>query len=191
MRAILLISLVYLVGCGLAQDVTEACAGDLDPLCDITLGHDRDTKDQDDIKELETEIDEVNEQLLDLHEALVNYLDSLEEDIVDLIEEQNEDAQEEITTILEQQDATQDHINTITSEIAELQGYENIVEFIDPCGDGSGFDEVLLRTSSGQLVAYFQQGGNRFLTLLEPGNYRTTDNQRCNFTITSDFEVVD
>lgn len=59
----------------------------------------------------------------------------------------------------------------------------NIVGVIDPCGDGPGFDEILLQMQNGQLVAYFETGGNRFLSLLSNGNYRTTDQQSCNFSV--------
>jgi len=69
-------------------------------------------------------------------------------------------------------------------------GQNAILEIIDPCGDNPGqFDEVLFRLSSGEVVAYFEQGSKRFLTVLNPGNYRTTDTQNCNFTITEDMQV--
>lgn len=62
-------------------------------------------------------------------------------------------------------------------------GLDAVIEIVDPCGDGAGFDEILLVLSSGEIVAYFESGGNRFLTVLVNGNYRTTDAQACNFTI--------
>lgn len=65
-----------------------------------------------------------------------------------------------------------------------------ITEVIDPCGDGPGFDEVILRLGVDQLVAYFEQGGDRFLSILTPGNYSTTDSQSCPFTVNSDFSVT-
>lgn len=58
-----------------------------------------------------------------------------------------------------------------------------ISEIIDPCGDGAGFDEVILKLVNGKFMAYFQQGRYRFLGLLTDGTYRTTDAQRCVFTI--------
>jgi len=62
-------------------------------------------------------------------------------------------------------------------------GQDSIVEIIDPCGDGTGFDEVLLVLSSGEILAYFEQGNNRFLSVIPDGNYQTTDAQRCNFSV--------
>jgi hypothetical protein len=58
-----------------------------------------------------------------------------------------------------------------------------VVEFKDPCGNGVGYDEVLMKTQNGKFVAYFEDGGRRFLSVLENGTYRTTDQSRCNFTV--------
>jgi len=73
-----------------------------------------------------------------------------------------------------------------TSEAVE----STIVRFIDPCGAHTGFDEVILQMSSGELVAYFEDGGKRFLTILDPGVYQTTDAQKCIFKVTNEMEVV-
>lgn len=60
----------------------------------------------------------------------------------------------------------------------------SIQELYDPCGDDANNpDEILLVMGNGNVVAYFQQGSKRFLTKLGNGNYRTTDKQKCNFTI--------
>jgi hypothetical protein len=65
-----------------------------------------------------------------------------------------------------------------------------VIKFIDPCGDSSSYDEVILRMSSGELVAYFEDGSRRFLSILSPGVYQTTDAQKCIFKVTNDMEVV-
>lgn len=66
-----------------------------------------------------------------------------------------------------------------------------VVELIDPCGDNPDhFDEVLFRLANGQLIAHFSQNSLQFLTVIGPGNYRTTDAQSCHFTVTSDLSVV-
>jgi prefoldin subunit 5 len=80
--------------------------------------------------------------------------------------------------------------NNLLVDVAQLENNENIVQFIDPCLDGPGFDEVLLKTSSGKLVAYFETGSKRFLSLLTPGSYRTTDQQGCNFTVHGNMSVT-
>lgn len=72
-----------------------------------------------------------------------------------------------------------------------IDGENAILEVIDPCGPNeSGYDEVIFRLNTGDLMAYFESGSRRFLTLLTPGNYVTTDDQKCNFQITEDMEVL-
>lgn len=68
-------------------------------------------------------------------------------------------------------------------------GSDAIVELLDPCGPSGGYDEVLLRFADRSLVAYFEQGSNRFLVKLSPGTYRTTDMQQCVFTIDKEMNV--
>lgn len=60
-----------------------------------------------------------------------------------------------------------------------------VTEIIDPCGDDPGkFDEVLLKLYDGSYVSYFEDGGKRFLTVLEFGKiYQTTDRQKCKFKV--------
>ena len=50
----------------------------------------------------------------------------------------------------------QDVVNGQQAALVQLETYESIVEFIDPCGDGVGYDEVLLRTKFGKLIVYFE-----------------------------------
>ena len=69
-------------------------------------------------------------------------------------------------------------------------GRDAIIEIIDPCGKQTTYDEVLLRTSSGLLLAYFENGGKRFLTEIRPGRYVTTDGTNCLFTVTNDGQVL-
>jgi hypothetical protein len=69
-------------------------------------------------------------------------------------------------------------------QLSALEG-KTITEIIDPCGNSAGFDEVLLKTGDGKVLAYFESGSNRFLGLLSAGNYRTTDGTKCNFAVSS------
>lgn len=63
-----------------------------------------------------------------------------------------------------------------------------IVEVIDPCGDEPGsVDEVLFRLWTGEIAAWYKNTG---FVILEPGQYRTTDYQKCVFTVTEDYEVI-
>lgn len=64
-----------------------------------------------------------------------------------------------------------------------------ITEMLDPCGDGPGYDEVLLRLANGNLVAHFFSGNFQFLTTLSPGAYVTTDQQACQFSVDAGGQV--
>ena len=104
---------------------------------------------------IQVKLSELDTSQVSLHESLINYSAAL-----------------------------QLQIDSINESVVELQLQESVVEFIDPCGDGTGFDEVLMKTKSGKLIAYFESGSNRFLSILVDGNYRTTDQQACNFSVT-------
>lgn len=70
---------------------------------------------------------------------------------------------------------------------ARVQGLEDNLQVFsvqDPCGNGPGFDEVILSTNIG-LIAFFESGTNRFLTVLSNGTYQTTDAQHCLFTVSN------
>ena len=88
----------------------------------------------------------------------------------------------------------QTQANSMQVQITQLEMNENITDIVDPCGSHAGYDEVLLRTSSGKFIAYFQVGnGNnqkRFLSVLEENVlYQTTDVQACVFKIVNS-EIV-
>lgn len=66
-----------------------------------------------------------------------------------------------------------------------------IVEIIDPCGDNPGqFDEVIFRLADGSLITHYSDTNLHFLTVLSPGNYRTTDKQSCRFNVSSSLAVT-
>ena len=55
-----------------------------------------------------------------------------------------------------------------------------IESIYDPCGDSPGFDEVVLVLADGTYLAWLKNVG---LVSLTPGNYITTDDSKCPFTI--------
>jgi len=65
-------------------------------------------------------------------------------------------------------------------------------EVINPCGENGLYEEVLLRFSTGQLMALYYDAGNQksFLTELSPGSYVTTDGFSCLFTVHGDLSVT-
>ena len=80
-------------------------------------------------------------------------------------------------------------LNSIIARLLSLESHDAVVAFIDPCGDGPGYDEVLLKTQNGNLVAYFESGSNRFLSIIGPGSYQTTDQQACRFSVSNDGSI--
>lgn len=65
-----------------------------------------------------------------------------------------------------------------------------IEKIVAPCDDDPDhLDEVLLLFANGDVLAYFEQGGKRFLTKLGPGRYRTTDKQKCLFEISEEGQI--
>jgi hypothetical protein len=84
----------------------------------------------------------------------------------------------------------QDGADGVDGQDAELPGTA-IIDTIDPCGPSGGFDEILLVLADGRIIAYFA-GNEGFLTALNCNqNYRTTDAQRCRFTINQACEYVE
>lgn len=81
----------------------------------------------------------------------------------------------------------QNQINENTQKIAQLQGYNNIISMINPCGDDPlKYDEIFLRLSSGSIIAGFsdnKNGLNTRFSELKPGNYVTTDGTNCTFEV--------
>lgn len=75
-----------------------------------------------------------------------------------------------------------------------LPGQDAVIDIIDPCGDAVGiYDEVILRLSTGQLLASFSDsasGSNTRFSLLERGFYVTTDGSNCHFSVDQDYNVI-
>lgn len=73
-------------------------------------------------------------------------------------------------------------------EVGPVSPYA-LTEIIDPCGNAPGiYDEVILRTQAGRLLASFSDnvnGYNTRLSELVQGNYMTTDGSNCHFSVDS------
>ena len=197
---IVLISL-NLMACGMAEDLTRACKGDLDTLCDMLFGRDSEDLDQiqDQVEDNTDRIDNLDERivLLESSISLISYkIDSIGLRIINL---ENSVGNIETTynpsSLISTMNSLQTQVNNLTISLANMQSENPVVDYVDPCGDGNGYDEILMKTRDGSYVAYFQSGnGNnqrRHLTVLSPGSYRTTDQQQCNFTIDSSGNLID
>lgn len=128
------------------------------------------------IADLERRVSDLEKQIQS-NIAVLNTLIAVDEDTADTLR------------------AVQSQVNSQVIELASLQNYLNssitILSLINPCGDGPGFDEVILKLSSGQYLAYFEHGNNRFLSVIQNGSYETTDAQKCRFTIDNSGKLCD
>lgn len=167
----LLLIVAYLAtGCGVVQNLRENCHGDL--LCEYFLGRDR----------TETDKQQDAARAAEMHNMQVS-LNSLISS-AELLEAKYGNFNDAITAI-------EGQISIQQMQLASLSTGLRVIDIVDPCGNGPGFDEVLVRMSNGDLIAYFEDGGNRFLTILERDKYyRTTDTQHCNFRVTESGSVL-
>jgi hypothetical protein len=86
----------------------------------------------------------------------------------------------------------QTQINQLFIQTAQLAAQMPVISIIDFCGDCPGkLDEVGLRLKTGQIVAYFQgHDEQRYLAVLSPGSYQTTDGTNCKFQIDTLNQVI-
>lgn len=129
----------------------------------------------------------------DVNKALGNQVHDLEKRVTELERRSDQDAalirqiqQDLLSRLSDLENQSQEDIDALEAEISLLNDSidKGIAELYDPCGDYPGhFDEILLILNDGSIVAYFEDGGKRFLATLSDGNYQTTDKQKCNFSV--------
>jgi hypothetical protein len=171
--------------------------GTTDEMCDNLFGQDewvRDDENKKVIESLQSQID----GLVAANDILAEYLTNTQTTLTVLQNliagsvtmEQYDSLLVQINSLNATVNNMQEQINVNVVRLAELELEDPIVEYYDPCGNGPGFDEIIMTTRSGKLVAYFESGSNRFLTVLTPGNYSTTDTQKCKFTVNSSGQIT-
>lgn len=65
------------------------------------------------------------------------------------------------------------------------------IGFVTPCYDPyKPLQESILVLSDGKLLGQVGHGNKKHLSVLLPGNYTTTDGYKCEYTITSQMNVV-
>lgn len=69
-------------------------------------------------------------------------------------------------------------------------GADMVVQVIDPCGQETEFDEVILRLADGRLYAFFVENRQGRMVLLDKGDFVTTDGTNCHFTVTDEGDVA-
>lgn len=97
----------------------------------------------------------------------------------------------QINSVSSQISSINGQLTLIQGQLVSLNTQDSVIDFLDCGGDGPGFDEIIMRTKSGKLVAYFESGSTRFLSSITPGSYRTTDASSCNFTVNAQMQFCD
>lgn len=147
------------------------------------------------VTDVESRLDELSQDLANLDflanstvaqlQALESSVATFEPNIQAFINAQIAALQAQLATLESSQEDT-------VLELAVLQNYVNVSEFVDPCGNNpSRYDELLLRyyvpaTQSYVLLASFSDnssGKNTRLSELPQGTYQTTDGDNCTFTV--------
>lgn len=175
MKYIILAILTLNLGCGMVESMNDKCGGTHEDLCHALLGGKEDEKQDERMDDQQTQIDLLLQNLELMNINLGSQILALESLVLN-----------GVSNLQAQINALQLTIATNQTQIATLQGYENITSIIDPCTDGPGVDEVLLRTSSGRIIASFSQnasGLNTRFAVIAPGTYGTTDGTGCTFTV--------
>lgn len=210
-KVIIILTTIMLTGCGMVENLQSRCeSSDVKSVCELIVG----SEDVEQNKEIELLNRRLTDLAADFNSlsygvnmmsSEVATLSSLNESLqfqmdqmivlnatgeynlqsqIDSLSTQILSNNSAITSITTQLVLTQQDINDIVIDVAELSGYDGIKEVIDPCGDyPGGFDEVILRTTSGKLLAYFESGTKRFLSVIPVGSYSTTDGSSCGFTV--------
>lgn len=122
---------------------------------------------------LETKIDNsvtaIEGDLADTNDAVATNRSAIEDNqiLIDVIELVIEDLEDEL--------------DAHNFRLAGLEANRKVKAIIKPCPTAK---EVLLKFDNGILLAYFENGGNRYLSELSNGSYITSDGTGCNFTVT-------
>lgn len=184
--ALILLTASLISSCGVVEKLDKNCGSDLNEFCNMTFGTREDDQDAT-IKDIINKNDEQDAKILALetqNEQLIESMTSFSEQIDQLSDDDLTNKNYLIGLINSLQTTVNANLVTLTNLDSSLN--YSVTGMIDVCGDHLGhFDEIILKTKSGKYIAYFEQGSKRFLSELSPGNYQTTDNQACNFTVTT------
>ena len=219
MRYPLVFITFYMTACAMAENMAEHCTDNMG--CTNVFGSKNSEQDKR-IDELEDRMSSVESQVSSLeteNDGLLASINILTDSVTDLsmdlavinsiiptlalasdvtaLQAQASNMEARLTALESQIGTPVTGLQSIvvqnTIEILQLQQNHNVTKIVDPCGDGPGFDEVFMRTSSGKLIASFSQtasGLNTRFSILTPGTYSTTDGTGCTFTVNADMSVT-
>lgn len=96
--------------------------------------------------------------------------------------------QDEIARINEKLSQMLDRLDGLVSRLDLIEEVlQNTVEVQELCETGG---EILIRLPDDTLAAFMQNGSAEYLTILEPGDYRTTDGENCHFIVDEDNNII-
>lgn len=174
---------LMLMGCGMSESLSTSCAGsDLEMGCSAVFGSKNNEQDEA-LAELKKRVNQLNSRIAS-NTVRIEQLAYVSDETLHSLNASRAEVDVAIASL-------QNETNFLHTQLTALLTQENVVGLLDPCGNGPGYDEVLLRLSSGRTIAYFKNASNEFLTVLEPGYYKTTDTQACNFTVNTQGLVCD
>lgn len=138
-----------------------------------------------DLNKVKDRVETLEEQINALDEKASANIESMNNLSITLGQVELE-AESEQNSILAMIETLQEQTTELLAKQAALELENRVVGIYDPCPSVSSnsFKESLFLMSSGQYVAYFENGNKRFLTVLKPNtNYRTTDDRACVFSL--------
>lgn len=151
---------------------------------------------KDELNDLDNRVNEVENRILELDNKIMNNGRIIERMYTNLqtqinqtfaeLEADDEKFNAEKNNVLAMIETLQAQTTELVAKQAALELEDRVIGVFDPCPSVSsnGFKESFFQMSSGKIVAYFEDGGKRFLTVLKTGTaYRTTDSRACTFTI--------
>lgn len=200
MNKLYCIMFLFLSGCGVAENISKTCVGsDLEQGCNTLFGY-RDNDQDVAVNDLRGKVSALEKQsslLLSSIYSLQSSVDSINNVLPTLASGAALTSLTARVVALEGQIGTpvtglQAIVTQNTATILQLQSNYNVTNLIDPCGNGPGYDEIFLRTSTGKIIASFSDSASglntRFSELTAGGPYSTTDGTGCTFTVSPDVD---
>lgn len=151
---------------------------------------------KDELKSVENRIDDVEHRIGELDNKIMhnlkimgqmhNHFQSQIDQAAVELDASDDKSEASQNTALAMIRALQDQTTELAAKQAALELEDRVIGVFDPCPNFkvSSFTESVFQMKSGKFVAYFEDGGKRFLSVLKTGTtYRTTDSRACTFTI--------
>ncbi len=189
--------LIGLTGCGAIEQLGNGCNGgdEFEEACLTIFGGRNDRSHDSQLELLQNRLDLLENSMVTIRQDMSTQgvdLYALELALADAEANHSGDVaslQAQITTASNNMVILQGSLSSALTSIAVLQGYNNIVAVVDPCGaQGLVPNEVLLRLSNGTLLASYSDtaaGLNTRFAVLGNGTFSTTDSTHCVFTVTN------